>query len=442
MKKAIGLAIFSLPVLILIFIVLQAGIASAFFEDRVALAVLCIGLLSMGSYFCAALAATRVGGTRELWLKGGRGTLFYGLWLLYFVSYAGLCLNLGSVPILEVLLKGGDPSALRAEFYKAQGSPWVIFVYSSSILIKGFLPFAIVALFMVRGKAAAYGMLAVVSVTLISGFEKAALAWAYVPLVVFFFSARRYRDALIVMAMFVCFFSVVSVISLRSDLKIAQQAPATFVSHWDDQALRSFAELPGKLYGASIDKATPAVVYAGDAPAKAMLVALYDEENYQLMLYDPAAPTTLGYLINRLAWIPFVTTYDTILYWEKNEDRFLQFATNRHLAALFGLDFADLERRVFMFQFGSGEDTTGNSNAFYGAEAYVAFGYPGVALFSIVIGFMFGLMARTRCAAFVCSIPMIALGLVSVSLISTLFSGGLLLFFLLAFLLTKPSRAV
>ncbi|WP_457955053.1 hypothetical protein [Achromobacter xylosoxidans] len=442
MKKAISLAIFSLPAYILIFIILQAGLSSALFQDRVALEVLCIGLLAMASYFFAALAAARVGGTRELSLVGLRGKFFFSLWILYFASYAGLCLNLGSVPILEVLLRGGDASLLRAEFYKAQGFPWVIFVYSSSILIKGFLPFAVVALFMTRSRVAAYAMLSVVSLTLISGFEKAALVWAYVPLIVYFFSMRRYRDVIIVMAMFVCFFSIVSAVSLRSDLRIAEKQSAIVASHWDDQTRRPFAELPNHLFGTYGGTGTPAVVYASDEQPIAIPVALYDEENYQFMFYDLSEPNTLSYLLNRLVWIPFITVYDTVLYWEQTGDQFLQFSTNRHLAALFGLDFADLERRVFMFQFKSGEDTTGNSNAFYGAEAFVAFGYPGVAIFSIVIGFMFGLMARMRCAAFVCPIPVIALGLVSVSLISTLFSGGLLLFFLLSFLLTKPTQKV
>jgi hypothetical protein len=178
---------------------------------------------------------------------------------------------------------------------------------------------------------------------------------------------------------------------------------------------------------------------AGDEAVR--VASLTDRHNYQFMLTDLQEPSVFGYMANRILWIPFVTAYDTLLYWRlSSNSTMLHVGTNRHLAKLFGEDFANLEKRVFMFQFHSGEETTGNANAFYVAEAYVAYGFVGVILFSVLTGAIFGQIIRGEAAPFICAMPVVALGLISVSLISTLFSGGLLLLLILAFLLTRAPR--
>ncbi|VFR18635.1 hypothetical protein ANDO1_2744 [plant metagenome] len=423
-----GLAMYALPLGIFAFLVPQAMATAWLFDDWLALELLLLALLAIVSYLVALAASMSWGKPRQLALVGLRRVLFHGLWIVYFASYLGLCANLGYVPLLQYMQHGGDAGVMRADFYKVEGLPWALFAYVQSIFNKGFVPFAIVAVFATVRSVRAFLWLAIVSVVLISAFEKALIAWAYIPLLFYFVIVRRYRAFMLALLMFGSFFAFVSLASLASDLKLSSSSAPVAELHRQANERASYqgAEVRRRLVG------TPSV----------SLASLADEPTYQFMLYDLRNPSPATYLLNRLVWIPFVTAYDTLLYWRLNDGAMAHFSTNRHLSRLFDLNFANLEKRVFMFQFKSGEETTGNANAFYVAEAYVAFGFAGVILFSVLIGMIFGLIIKTGVLPFVAAVPIAALGLISVSLISTLFSGGLLLMLLLTFLFTRRRPAV
>ncbi|SOE50591.1 hypothetical protein ODI_R2823 [Orrella dioscoreae] len=426
MRLARLLAMYALPLGIFVFMIPQALGAAWLFGDWLAMELLLLAVLAIVSYFVALKISLRIGGRRELALNGFRGGLFNFCWMVYFGSYLGLCAHLGYVPLLEFMLHGGDASAMRADFYKVTEMPWIFFAYVQSIFNKGFVPFAIVAVFLIKSRFQAFVRLAIISFLLVSAFEKALITWAYIPLFIYFLSAKRFRDFWYAVMMFVGAFVFVSLVSLKSDLTLSDASntamPAT-AQRSEHSATRMLDTVRRELVG------VPPVQVA----------SLADQHSYQFMFYDLDRPDGVAYMVNRLVWIPFVTAYDTLLYWQlSSSGSMLHFSTNRHLSRIFGLDFANLEKQVFMFQFKSGEETTGNSNAFYVAEAYVAFGLVGVVLFSILIGLMFGQIIRGGVAPFVCAIPIVALGLISVSLISTLFSGGLFLLVMLAFMLTRP----
>lgn len=425
MEKAKIFSFWALPVAILVFIVPQSAFVTFAYSDPLALLLLALAAVAIIFYLLAGSISYSFFASRSVVVNGARGSLFTGLLSLYLLCYALLYYQNGSVPILEYLLHGGDPDVLRAEFTKNQEGVWRVLTYLTSILNKGFLPAAVTIIYLTRIRVVFLGYLVVLTLISISAFEKTLLLWIYLPLIFFFLAVGKLKSSVLYAALAGACFILVSSFALRGQAAdVASVKPSAQLVEYTlpSNAPRLFAVYDAKLAGQSA-------------------VSLSREvENYQFLLYDLDSGNAVEYLVNRLVWIPYITAYDTILYWAQTYPSIISFSVNRHLSALFGLEFANLEKNVFRFQFGSGEDTTGNSNALYIAEAYVGFGWAGVILFSILIGWIFGGICKMSMLPFIAALPIMALGLISSSLISTLFSGGLAFYFIFALLFSVPIK--
>jgi len=161
--------------------------------------------------------------------------------------------------------------------------------------------------------------------------------------------------------------------------------------------------------------------------------SLYEVDDYQFLFTDIENKKNLPFLLDRILWIPFVTIYDTLYFWSQNYNDVLLFSTNRHLASMTGFPFANIERNVFIFQYGGNEATTGNANASYVAEAYLMFGLMGVVLFSAAFGALHGFVVSTRNEVLISAFAVYPFAvIISASLLSMMFSGGLFLYLILA----------
>lgn len=417
MHKAKIISFWAMPLFIFVFIVPQSALIAAIYDDTLSLLLLVIATLAITVYILAGGLAYRLFVQRAIFLQGARSWIFHGLLALYIGSYITLYVKHGGIPILELILRGGDAGLMRAEFTKNQEGFWRVFVYIISILNKGFIPIAVVLLHGIKTRSKFYLYLLLLTFIAISTLEKTLLMWAYIPILFYLWISKRSREFFILFLIALACFSIVSLSALRSELRPNE------VSIDQTQSYQKNAN------------------FDYHVPVSSHTVSLSGEvEAYQFLLYDVESGNPLSYLLNRLIWIPYVTVYDTLLYWQETYHGLILFSVNRHLSSLFGLEFADLERNVFRFQFGSGEETTGNANAFYIAEAYVGFGFVGVILFSSLVGWMFGGICKMNMMSFICALPVVALGLISSSLISTLFSGGLAFFLLFAFLFSKPVK--
>lgn len=392
-----------LPFVFCVFILPQALFVSLGFNDNLSFLIFFIGLISVFFYCVGGWVAKRLSGVRQLNLNKAKWAVFNFLFFLYGVTYFVLFYVYGGVPFIDLVMGGGDAAVLRAQFYKGLEGVAQVFVYIRSILVRGFLPFAVLVLFVSKGRLRFYFYLIVITLFSVSSMEKSLLLWAYVPLLFYTLVENLKKDFLL--SLFLCgfFFCVVSFFSLTSSADYTVKPP----------------ESQGQYVHA---------VCIDSCYSEVQNVSLVDQEDYQFLLHDLDEGSTLTYLLNRIIWVPFVTVYDSFYYWQVTYDDYLLFSINRHLSALFGFDYADLERNVFRFQYGSGTDSTGNANASYIAEAYIGFGLTGVILFSTVLGAIFGVIVKSGVKPFVCSLPIIAIGLLSASFLSMLFSGGLLFF--------------
>jgi hypothetical protein len=141
----------------------------------------------------------------------------------------------------------------------------------------------------------------------------------------------------------------------------------------------------------------------------------------------------IQHLIWRSVAIPLVTAADAIrVLQEQFAGQPLWGATSSFVAALFSMERIEFERMVFSAQWGQNETGTGSSNSVYITEAFVNFGWIGVAVFSFAVGLMMRLFAVSRDEAFRAMWPLFALGVYTSGLIGLMLSNGFLLLFAIA----------
>ena len=155
-----------------------------------------------------------------------------------------------------------------------------------------------------------------------------------------------------------------------------------------------------------------------------------------------------GYLptgaVDHLLWrvfaVPMFTASDTLVVFAETFNRQnLWGATSSFLAALMGFERIPLEKLVFEYQW-SWNDIA-SSNAVYIADAYVNFGWTGLAIMSMFVGQSLRWFSKSRDTAFKSLWMIYCLTIFSSGLIGTLLSTGYALMFIFALFvrLTGPA---
>ena len=333
----------------------------------------------------------------------------------------------GQIPFFEYLINGKSPLLARRDFAGAFSSGYIeAFYYAKSILLRGVLPFVIVFIAMHDSTKRYYVYLITLSFLLMSTFEKANVFWVYFPLFLLFLLTSDFKRLFHSFLLFCFSFFIIATIQVSVFVTSIDDNKGDLIFSPQSDIIKNDQKL-------SSTKSTDI--------SKNFLKAGFFPETPNYRFYLQYSSSQLAYLVNRMFWIPYITAYDTILYWKYRYDyKHIGASVNRHLAYVFGLNFADLEREVFRFQYGSGADSTGNANAFYGAEAFVAFGIVGVVVFSLIIGLVFSVFIFSYSYEGGLLLFSASFGLVNASLISMLFSGGLAFSLLVIFIYSKKVR--
>lgn len=151
-------------------------------------------------------------------------------------------------------------------------------------------------------------------------------------------------------------------------------------------------------------------------------------EPFFSILYKPQSVSTA--ILWRTIAIPIITALDGLDVF-KNQffSEYFYGRTSSLLAFVTGQERLNFERWVYQNQFGGSE--TGNANQTYIVEAFINFGYAGVALFSYFTGRLVRMIIKTNNVALIAIAPLFLYNLFSSGLIGNLFSNGFILFFLI-----------
>jgi hypothetical protein len=119
---------------------------------------------------------------------------------------------------------------------------------------------------------------------------------------------------------------------------------------------------------------------------------------------------------------------------------YLHGATSSVLATLAGVPRVEFERLVFAAQWGQNELGTGSANSAFVIEAFINFGYLGVALFGWFIGLVFRSFRVSNDRAYQAMWMLFGFGVYNSGLIGMLLSNGFILLFLVGifFNIRKP----
>lgn len=150
--------------------------------------------------------------------------------------------------------------------------------------------------------------------------------------------------------------------------------------------------------------------------------------NFFSQNYQPSS--AIGAIVWRALSVPIFTALDALNVFRSSLDgEYLFGSTSSILSAIFGMERSNFERIVYQYQFGGIE--TGNSNQFYGIEAFVNFGYWGVILFSFFIGRVIQVTLKSEIICYICVLPTFIYNLFNAGLIGIMLSNGYIVFFLL-----------
>lgn len=419
------------------FLLLPAVVTFLYYEDYTSLLMMTLIILSFVFFYIGAGLFYKVSSVRELKYTVGNRRFVWFLLYMFVLTYLLMFIDFGGIPLLQYS-NVENTSILRAEFTKADGGLLSVLTYFKSIFSKGMLPILVCWFYFKESRKAFICMVVVLTFLMLSAFEKAGLLWIFLPLFFIQFHEKKYKEffqSILFVLICTSFVSVVSLSHLASATNDKSNNDITndiTIKYANIKTYRNPDDFLDDAYIITKDNHLQSSVSSGFS-----LASVYEEDDYQFLLTFGMKTDPLLFMLNRLFWIPFITAYDTLLFWQQNYNEHLYFGVNRYLAAMTGYPFADLERRVFRFQFGSGIGSTGNSNASYISEAYIGFGYIGVAVFSFLLGGMTGVFSKSDITVFRVVLPLVYFSVLSASFISSLFSGGLLLMFVIFFILTR-----
>ena len=148
-----------------------------------------------------------------------------------------------------------------------------------------------------------------------------------------------------------------------------------------------------------------------------------------------AAQGPLAFVAWRAVAIPVLTAADALrVFQEEHGGRNLGGASSSMLAALLGKERVNVERQVFAAQFGEAETGTGSANSVYVTEAFINFGWIGVAVFSLLVGLILRIFAASQDEALRSLWMLFAFGVFVSPLTGVLFSNGFLMILALSLL--------
>lgn len=108
------------------------------------------------------------------------------------------------------------------------------------------------------------------------------------------------------------------------------------------------------------------------------------------------------FALNRLVWIPYVTAYDWLKYFdERLRNQFFGGSSSFLVSYIFGIEKFPIEREVFKYQYGGGGPQTGSANALFLVDAFVNFGWIGVVAYAFLLALIVFLVSSINNPAMV-----------------------------------------
>ncbi|HEY8159935.1 MAG TPA: hypothetical protein VIF10_14650 [Methylobacter sp.] len=146
----------------------------------------------------------------------------------------------------------------------------------------------------------------------------------------------------------------------------------------------------------------------------------------------------IAFAFNRVFWIPYITAYDWLGFWEnKFAGSYLLGRTSGLISWISNQVQFPMEQEVFKYQFGGGVDSAA-ANACFLIDAFVNFGWLGVVIYAAIFAALTRIVVVQGNLAMMACYPYFAFQASMGGMTGVLFSNGMLLLILIAFFI-KPN---
>lgn len=348
--------------------------------------------------------------------------------LMYIVTLAYVSWLSPSVPLL-VALEGGslmDIAHSRSQYLAGLKGYESLLRYAVFILGRSIMPLILVAAFTTRARLR-FLLLGLVLVFSLLSMEKAAPIFVLLPLALHFAFARYWKTmagVLLLMAASVMLMSFLATGGNSAPVAHGASAPAV---HDENSNMRVPPGMP--------------IVQAMGHPARSLLPyylhVQYGEGPYQ---FDPTTTSgKLTLLLNRIVWVPYITAYDWLEFQRiVLEGRITNGRSISWVHLLYGEPKMQLEKMVYVFEYGASPGGEGASNTVFFVDAKLAFGWLGALAYCLVFAFCAACIFTSGSRVLIVS-SIVCFIIASVSsLTATLLSGGLFIYVVLSLLLVDP----
>lgn len=377
-----------------------------------------------------------IGLTRQLTALGRMpvsrwAALAWGSLALYVLVLAYVSWLAPDVPLL-VALKGGSLEEIaysRSQYLAGLTGYESLLRYAVFILGRTIMPLILLAAFVANNRRK-YPLLGVLMVLSMLSMEKAAPIFVLLPLVLHFAWARCWKKLASVLLLLAVSVVLLSFLAMGGNAKPVAQGSST----------ASIPAAPNMMVppGMPIDKAmTPQSRWL----LPYLLHERYSEGPYEFVRDSHGSRLTL--LLNRIVWVPYVTAYDwlefqrIVLKGSTTNGRSISFV---HL--LFGEPKVQLEKMVYVFEYGASPGGEGASNTVFFVDAKLAFGWLGALAYCLLLTFCAACIFTSGNRVLIVSSSVCFIIAAVSSLTATLLSGGLFIYVILALLLGVPVNRV
>lgn len=319
-----------------------------------------------------------------------------------------------------------DIAHARETLFKARTGWEQSLVYLNALFSSALMPYVLVVCCLEK-KSYRHILLSLFVVSLLPSLEKSLAIKAFLPLIIVAFNGYlSRRSGYLFIALMLSIILGTTYLTKMGRIDPAQQGH--------------------QIVGAELEKlvrqAEQNLQDQQNSQAQQHLLALQAEKVFQAKFAAKYQPFGNGnqwiYLINRVFWIPYVTAYDWLEYFhEKMYDEYLHGSTSLLVSALTGQHQYPMEKKVFVYQFGTNGPPTAAANATFLVDAFVNFGWVGVALFAALFAALTRLVDWCDNPAAKACYYYFAYQVAVGGLFGVLFSDGMLVFVVLA-LFTKP----
>ncbi len=343
-------------------------------------------------------------------IKLNQNLIQFSVYFIYSIIIIYVCVTVEKIALIEAV-KGASSESLsfaRESLFKSREGLESYLIYIYSILTTSLIPFFI-ALAYIQKQKYRHIILALFCASLMLTMEKALILKALMPLCLLSingFILKKYFRILLISALLVMassfilskfgsvdakeeikdqinYFNILKNNlnkSIEENKKTVEKLNKNNSSNADRKDLNFYQKQLDFYQGSQLVQINEMMANIDDQ------LIYYANTEKNIDKYFVFGSGRVPYFLNRVLWIPYVTAYDWLAYFElRLNGEYLLGKGSSFISKITGQLNFKIEQEVFKFQYGGGAPATAAANTNFWIDAFVNFGWFGVIFYSFIV---------------------------------------------------------